>query len=160
MLYDILRSSTPISITHMISPKKIKAVVCFGSNIEPRAEYLSKAINAVMNFPGTDLLAAGDVEETKPVGVPEEFSRLNFLNQIAIFETSLSPEEFSRLMHRAEDLLGRKRTVRNGPRTIDIDLIDFGGMKLSTPTLTLPHPRAHEREFVMKPWRKLEKSLL
>ena len=52
-------------------------------------------------------------------------------------------------MHEIEDRLGRVRTVRNGPRTIDIDLVDFGGLKMDTPELTLPHPRAHERSFVL-----------
>ena len=58
-------------------------------------------------------------------------------------------------MHAVEDALGRKRTVRNGPRTIDLDLVDFGGMVLDEPDLVLPHPRARERAFVMDPWRRL-----
>ena len=58
-------------------------------------------------------------------------------------------------MHGIEDELGRVRTVRNGPRTIDLDLIDFGGISLSEPELTLPHPRAKEREFVMRPLAEL-----
>ena len=63
--------------------------------------------------------------------------------------------DFSRRMHRIEDALGRVRTVRNGPRTIDIDLIDFGGIVISEPELTLPHPRAMERAFVTRPLEEL-----
>ena len=69
--------------------------------------------------------------------------------------TSLSAEEFSRRMHAIEDDMGRVRTVRNGPRTIDIDLIDFGGIVMDTPELTLPHPRAAERDFVCRPLAEL-----
>lgn len=137
---------------------RFKAVVSFGSNIEPRRKYIEKALSAVSAFPETALSAASDIEETDPVGVPEEFSGMKFLNLLAIFETSLEPREFSRMMHETEERLGRVRTVKNGPRTIDIDLIDFNGITLSEPDLVLPHPRAHEREFIMRPWKKLVRS--
>jgi 2-amino-4-hydroxy-6-hydroxymethyldihydropteridine diphosphokinase len=77
------------------------------------------------------------------------------LNQAAVFETDLSPHEFSDRMHAIEDDMGRVRLVRNGPRTIDIDLIDFGGVKMDDPELTLPHPRARERDFVLVPLAEL-----
>ena len=99
----------------------------------------------------TVLKRASSVIETEPVGVPPQFANLKFLNQVAIFETGLEVHEFSRRMHAIEDHLGRERTVVNGPRTIDLDLIDFDGLILNEPELTLPHPRAHEREFVLKP---------
>ncbi len=133
----------------------MRAVVSLGSNLGARDKNLSHAISTLAAFPGTTLARASSVIETEPVGVPDEFADLKFLNQIAVFETSLSPEEFSRRMHAVEDALGRVRTVRNGPRTIDIDLIDFGGLVRNTPELTLPHPRAHERDFVMKPLAEL-----
>ncbi len=76
---------------------------------------------------------------------------MKFLNQAALLDTDLSPEEFSRRMHAVEDAMGRVRTVRNGPRVIDIDLIDFGGIVRDAPDLTLPHPRAAERDFVTRP---------
>ena len=69
--------------------------------------------------------------------------------------TTLEPYDFSRRMHAVEDRLGRVRTVRNGPRTIDVDLIDFGGLVNDDPALTLPHPRAHLRDFVMCPLAEL-----
>ena len=132
-----------------------RAIVSLGSNIEPRASYLSRALAALSKMPGTRLVAASRVAETDPVDVPPEFSSLRFLNQVAVFETSLGPLDFSRRMHAVEDGLGRVRTVRNGPRTIDLDLIDFGGLALSGPELTLPHPRARERAFVMRPLAEL-----
>ena len=133
----------------------MQAVVSLGSNIEPRADYLSRALVALAALPGTRLECASEPEETEPVGVPPEYAHLRFLNQLAIFETELEVHEFSRRMHAVEDALGRTRTVRNGPRTIDLDLVDFGGMVLDEPDLVLPHPRARERAFVMVPWRRL-----
>jgi len=138
-----------------ISDEGVRAVVSLGSNVEPRAKYLKQALAALSQLPETRLVRASSVLETEPVDVPAEFSARKFLNQAAVFETKLSAEEFSRRMHAIEDDLGRVRTVRNGPRTIDIDLIDFGGLVLDTPELTLPHPRAHLRDFVLKPLEEL-----
>ena len=132
-----------------------RAIVSLGSNIEPRVEYLKRAIAALSALPETTFVKASSVIETDPVDVPSEFATLKFLNQVAIFETKLDPFDFSRRMHEIEDALGRVRTVRNGPRTIDIDLIDFGGKVINTPELTLPHPRAHLRDFVQTPLREL-----
>ena len=133
----------------------VRAVVSLGSNVEPRAEYLQRALAALAALPETSLLRTSSVIETEPVDVPDEFAALKFLNQAAILETTLDPFEFSRRMHGIEDDLGRVRTVRNGPRTIDIDLIDFGGEAVDTPELVLPHPRAHLRDFVLRPLAEL-----
>ena len=133
----------------------MRAVVSLGSNVEPRAEHLQRALAALSALPGTRLAAASSVIETDPVDVPPEFAAQKFLNQAAVFETSLGVHDFSRRMHAVEDALGRVRTVRNGPRTIDLDLIDFGGLRLDEPELTLPHPRAHLRDFVLRPLAEL-----
>ena len=138
------------------SPRPSKrAIVSLGSNIEPRVDYLRRAVAALSSLPGTRFVKASSVIETEPVDVPAEFAALKFLNQVAVFETGLGAFEFSSRMHRIEDDLGRVRTVRNGPRTIDIDLIDFGGQIIDTPELVLPHPRAHLRSFVQEPLREL-----
>lgn len=137
----------------------MQAVVSLGSNIEPRADYLARALAALAALPGTRLERASEPEETEPVGVPPEYAHLRFLNQLAVFETELEVHEFSRRMHAIEDALGRKRTVRNGPRTIDLDLVDFGGLAVDEPDLVLPHPRARERVFVMEPWRRLRQEV-
>lgn len=132
-----------------------RVVVSLGSNIEPRAHFLGLALDALSRFPHTRLVAASSVVETEPVDVPAEFAEQWFLNQVAVFESALDPFDFSRRMHSVEDALGRVRTVRNGPRTIDIDLIDFGGETVDTPELTLPHPRARLRDFVCRPLAEL-----
>ncbi len=147
--------------TKRLGSPKAKVVLSFGSNIPPRREYLERALAEVSAYPQTRLLAAGEIEETDPVGVPPEYQDAKFLNRVAIFETGLSALEFSRLMHRSEDGLGRVRgNVRNTPRTIDIDMIDYDGIKSDDPELTLPHPRACERDFVFRPWMELEKLLI
>ena len=133
----------------------MRAIVSLGSNIEPRARYLERALSALSVLPGTRLMKASSVIETEPIGVPVEFVARKFLNQVAVFETGLEAEEFARRMHAVEDELGRVRTIRNGPRTIDIDLVDFGGVRMNTSELTLPHPRAAERDFVLKPLAEL-----
>ena len=137
------------------SPTARRAAVSLGSNLGSRAANLRRALAALSRLPRTRLLDAGEAVETEPVGVPAEFASMKFLNQAALFETELSPLEFSRAMHGIEDRLGRVRTVRNGPRTIDIDLVDFGGIRMRTRELTLPHPRAAERDFVVRPLREL-----
>ena len=142
-----------------VEPEDVRVVLSFGSNIEPRRERLARALAAVCRFPSTHFVAASPVEETEPVGVPKEFKGLKFLNQVAIFDTALDARDFSDRMHRVEDAQGRVRSVRNGPRTIDIDMVDYGGMESDDPGLTLPHPRAKERDFVMRPWRELERRL-
>lgn len=136
-----------------------KAVVSLGSNVEPRGEYLARALELLGALPHTVLEAASSVIETEPEDVPDEYADLRFLNQVALFRTALDVREFSRRMHAVEDVLGRVRTVRNGPRTIDIDLIDFDGMRIDEPGLTLPHPRAKARAFVMRPMAELGLTL-
>jgi 2-amino-4-hydroxy-6-hydroxymethyldihydropteridine diphosphokinase len=133
-----------------------RVIVCLGSNIEPRVAHLDWAQEALCALPATILTACGETDETEPVDVPEEFSERKFLNRILVFETGLSPREFSDRMHRIEDELGRVRgEVRNVPRTIDIDMIDYEGVVMDDPELTLPHPRAKERAFVMQPLARM-----
>ena len=133
----------------------MRAVVSLGSNIEPRADYLRRAVEALSRMPSTRLVAESSVIETAPVDVPSGFESMKFLNMAAVYETELDAHEFSRRMHEVEDDLGRVRTVRNGPRTVDVDLVDFGGLVLDEPGLTLPHPRAKERSFVTIPLAEL-----
>ena len=133
-----------------------RVILCLGSNIEPRLDYLDRAQAALCSLPGTRFVAASSTDETEPVDVPQEFSQRRFLNRMLVVETELPPAEFSRLMHGIEDDLGRVRgEMRNIPRTIDIDMIDYEGVVSSDPELVLPHPRAKERDFVMEPLRRL-----
>ncbi len=137
-----------------------RVVLCLGSNIEPRREYLDRAQAALCALPLTRFAVAGETEETEPVDVPAQFASQKFLNRILVVRTSLAPSDFARRMHLIESDLGRVRgSVRNAPRTIDIDMIDYEGVVSDDPELTLPHPRARERAFVMEPLQRLGISL-
>lgn len=135
--------------------KLSRAVISLGSNIEPCSEYLRRAVEMLADMPDTKLLRKSSVRSTDPVDVPVMFASLKFLNQVVTLDTALDVCDFSERMHAIEDMLGRVRGTRNGPRTIDLDLVSFGGRRISTPALTLPHPRAAEREFVMQPLREI-----
>ena len=148
-------STRPAFVYVARDPAAVRAVVSLGSNVGNRAALLARARAALAKLPETRLLDASAVRETAPVDVPPEFAAQKFLNQAAVFETTLAPQAFACAMHAIEDRLGRVRTVRNGPRTIDLDLILFGDVRLETPELTLPHPRAHLRAFVREPLAEL-----
>ena len=135
--------------------RPVRAVVAFGSNLEPRRETIDRALALLAELPGTRLVKTSPVVETEPVDVPERYRHLKFLNGAALFETTLAPLDFSRRMHAIEEALGRVRTERNGPRTIDLDLIVFGEVVMNTPELILPHPRARFRPFVTGPMAEL-----
>jgi 2-amino-4-hydroxy-6-hydroxymethyldihydropteridine diphosphokinase len=127
-------------------------VLSLGTNIEPRLENLHEASDRINNIPSTRISQISSVIETDPVDVPVEFLDMKFLNQVVIVETTLDVKDFSDAIHKIEDDMGRIRgPVRNTPRPIDIDIITFDNLRINTPELTLPHPRAHERDFVMKP---------
>jgi 2-amino-4-hydroxy-6-hydroxymethyldihydropteridine diphosphokinase len=128
-----------------------RAIVSLGSNIEPRAAYLERALAEIAAYPGAGRMRISPVIETRGVDVPADAADRLFLNQIALCETTLTAEAFARHLHETEARLGRVREVFHGPRTIDLDLVDFDGMVLDTPELTLPHPRARERDFVLDP---------
>ncbi len=132
-----------------------KAVIALGSNLGDRVAHLENAISAIRNLPQTLLLTKAKHYDTTPVDVPKEFETLRFLNTAILVETTLSPEELLTHLLAIEDKLGRIRTVRNGPRTIDLDLIAYEGERRQTAFLTIPHPRAKERDFVLLPLRDL-----
>ena len=148
-------SDSPAFVYVERSPTARRAAVSLGSNLGDRASNLRRALAALSRLPRTRLLDESPVAETEPVGVPRRFAGMKFLNQAAVFETELEPLDFSRAMHAIEDRMGRVRSVRNGPRTIDIDLVDFGGIRMRSRELTLPHPRAAERGFVARPLQAL-----
>lgn len=125
-----------------------------GTNLGPREENLAKARALIAEKLGTVPISAGIIE-TEPVDVPEEYAALKFLNEMLFVKTELGPYEVSEIVHKIEEEMGRIRTVKNGPRVIDIDIVAFDDLVLDDPSLTLPHPRAMERPFVLDPWKKL-----
>jgi len=129
-----------------------RAILSLGSNIEPRLDWLRRAIDALCRLPHCDAVCVSPIYETEPADLPEGSAGSAFLNCIVTIDTSLTPEALSTAIHAIEDALGRERTGLYGaPRTLDIDLIAFGDEIRTTPELCLPHPRAAHRRFVLQP---------
>ncbi len=140
-----------------------RALIALGSNLGDRAGYLLSGI-AALSRAGVRVEALSRIYETEPVGPPGQG---RYLNQVARVETELGPGELLKLLLAVEKAHGRARAVRFGPRTLDLDLLDYEGRVLDQPGLTLPHPRMHTRAFVLVPllevapeWRhpRLKKS--
>ncbi|NHU85625.1 2-amino-4-hydroxy-6-hydroxymethyldihydropteridine diphosphokinase [Kocuria sp. JC486] len=131
-----------------------QAVIALGSNLGDRAELLRAALADLQASDGIEVLGASPVVVTRPVGGPE--GQPDFLNAVLKVQTTLGPFELLRTCQRIEDAHDRVREVQWGPRTLDVDIIDFGGLSMDEPTLTLPHPRARERAFVLVPWSMID----
>jgi 2-amino-4-hydroxy-6-hydroxymethyldihydropteridine diphosphokinase len=123
--------------------------IALGSNLGDRRWYLRRAIDELRRV--ISVVRLSRVIETEPVNAPPP----KFLNMVVVGHTSLSPEELLDALQAIEERLGRRRTVRNAPRTIDLDLIFHSAHVRHSERLTLPHPRYREREFVMKPLREV-----
>lgn len=131
-----------------------RAVLSIGSNLGDRMFNLQGAVDAISDTPDVWLTSVSSVYETSPVDSPEGAD--DYLNAIVLIDTTLS---VMTLLDRAlaiEAAYGRERGVFHAPRTLDIDLIVVGDRLSNTDTLTLPHPAAHERAFVLAPWYDLE----
>ena len=131
------------------------AVIALGSNLGDRAGHLHRAVEALGLLPGTRVLAVSAFIETAPVDVPPAYQDLNFLNGALILETALEPEALLDEVNRLEAEAGRVRAERNGPRPLDLDIILYEGVRVQSARLTLPHPRAHLRDFVLRPLAEL-----
>ncbi len=134
-----------------------RVVIAFGSNLGDRAETIVVAAREIADLPGVELTAVSSLHETpalKPHGV--DLAAPAYLNAIAIVETDLDPHELLARLREIEQEHGRVREERWGDRTLDLDIIDADGIVVATDDLTLPHPRAHERAFVLEPWLEVD----
>lgn len=134
-----------------------EVVLAFGSNQGDRGEIIHEARQRLAEHPAITGLRMSPLRETlalTPVGIDPDAPR--YLNGVAICTTSLTPDELLDLVHRVEAEFGRVRVEQWGDRTLDIDIISFGGTTRRSDNLTLPHPRAHERDFVLAPWLDLD----
>ena len=125
------------------------AVLALGSNLGDSVATLRGAVTALEKTEGIDVVAVSRVVETDPVGGPEQGV---YLNAVVLVRTALEPSDLLAVCQRIETDFDRVREVRWGPRTLDIDVIAIDGVVSDDPVLTLPHPRAHERGFVLVPW--------
>ncbi len=126
------------------------AVIALGSNLGNRLETLQGAVDALADTPGLRIKAVSAVYETQALGGPEE--QPNYYNAVVVLRTTLPPHSLLERGNAVEDAFGRIRTVRWGPRTLDVDILSYEGVTSDDPELLLPHPRSQERAFVLAPW--------
>ena len=129
----------------------MKVVIALGSNLGDRKEILDAAVVALSKV--ITVKAVSSYIETDPVGGPDQ---PQYLNAVLVGDSDLEPEALLREMQSIENSAGRVRIERWGARTLDLDLIVAGDIVQSTEFLTLPHPRAHERRFVLDPWLEID----
>lgn len=125
-----------------------EAYIALGANLGDREETLMSAITLLDAQDGIKVTACSDLYETDPVGYTDQPA---FINMAISVITTLSPTELLNRMLDIEKQLGRVRHIRWGPRTVDLDLLWYEGVEMNTEELTLPHPRMHERAFVLVP---------
>ncbi len=137
-----------VSVGRSREMEPVLAYLGMGSNQGSRAQILANAIESLEKFSGVRLLGVSGVYETEPVGGPEQ---PDFLNLVAVVLTNLNPQGLLRVAMELEQQAGRVRVEHWGPRSLDVDVLMVGDASISTPELTLPHPRMFQRRFVIEP---------
>ena len=142
------------TLTGQLRPIR-RAVLSLGSNQGDRLGNLQEAIENLLDAPGIWGVAVSPVYETTPVDEP---GQPDFLNAVLLVDTEMSGKTLLERCHAVEEAFGRGRVPeeRRGPRRLDVDVITLGDRVLDTPDITLPHPRAHERAFVLMPWSDIQ----
>ncbi|WKX74355.1 2-amino-4-hydroxy-6-hydroxymethyldihydropteridine diphosphokinase [Streptomyces sp. XD-27] len=135
------------------NPKR--AVISLGSSLGNRLETLQGAVDALEDTPGVRVKAVSPVYETEPWGV-DPGSQPSYFNAVVLIKTTLPPSSLLERGHAIEEAYRRVRDERWGPRTLDVDIVAYQDVVLDDPELTLPHPRAHERAFVLVPWQDVD----
>ena len=127
-----------------------RAYLGLGSNLGDRAAHLQLAVDELATTTGVRVVAVSKVYETSPVGGPEQD---DYLNAVVAVDTDLDARELLGVAQHLEQLAARERTVRWGPRTLDVDVLLVGDERVAEPDLEVPHPRLYERGFVLAPLR-------
>jgi len=129
----------------------MKVVIALGSNIGDTNSHLHHAIEELAKH--IEVTAVSSFYKTAPVGGPAQD---DYLNAVLIGESEMDPLDLLVEMQEIEAMAGRTREIQWGPRTLDLDLISFGDHEINEPHLEIPHPRAHERAFVLEPWFEID----
>ena len=129
-----------------------RVAIALGSNIDNPEAQVTRAFDEIAALPGTRVLARSRLHRTKPVGYANQ---PDFVNAMALVETSLAPRALLDALLAIEQRHGRVRTIPNGPRTLDLDIIVYGDRVIDEDGLKVPHPRARDRDFVMVPLREV-----
>jgi 2-amino-4-hydroxy-6-hydroxymethyldihydropteridine diphosphokinase len=133
----------------------VRAYLGIGTNLGDRLAHLQGAVDGVAATPGVDVVAVSPVYETAPVGGPPQ---PDYLNAVVAVETARAPSELLALAHRLEADADRVRLERWGPRTLDVDVLLVGDLRVDEPDLVVPHPRMTERAFVLVPLADLDRA--
>lgn len=151
----------PAAVVHQVDAADVtlsnpqRAVIALGSNLGNRLETLQSAVDALADTPGLRVKAVSPVYETEPWGV-DPASQPAYFNAVVLVRTTLPPGSLLERGHAIEEALERVRDEAWGPRTIDVDIVSYQDVVSDDPVLTLPHPRAHERAFVLAPWHDVD----
>ena len=130
----------------------MKAVIALGANLGDPRKQVSLAIDLIRDI--MKISAVSSLYETVPFEVPDR--QPNYINAVLIGDSELKPLDLMKELLEVEDKLGRLRTFQIASLVIDIDIIEYGGLFMESKELTLPHPRAHERRFVLEPWLEID----
>jgi 2-amino-4-hydroxy-6-hydroxymethyldihydropteridine diphosphokinase len=133
-----------------------EAFIALGANLENPVQQVRQAIAELGSIEHTRVLAVSSLYRTAPVGYADQ---PDFINAVAKLQSGLSPHEMLEALHAIENRHGRRRSVRNAPRTLDLDLLLYGARVSAEADLTLPHPRMHERAFVLMPLAEIAPDL-
>lgn len=130
----------------------MRCYIGVGSNLGDRERNIENAIQKLREARSIDIKRTSQIYETEPVGGGPQ---PRYLNGVIEIETGIAPRELLCVLQRIESELGRVRLVKNGPRTIDLDILTYGEEKIDEPDLKVPHPKMGEREFVQRPLKDL-----
>jgi len=131
-----------------------QVILSLGSNLGDREANLQGAVDALRDTPDVVVVDVSPVYETEPVDGPDDSGP--YLNIVLLADTTLNVDTLLDRAHAVEQAFGRERSVPGAPRTLDVDLITYGTKTIESEELTVPHPRAHERAFVLAPWLDIE----
>ncbi|MBM3690669.1 MAG: 2-amino-4-hydroxy-6-hydroxymethyldihydropteridine diphosphokinase [Actinobacteria bacterium] len=131
----------------------MKAILSIGSNLGDKGGYLQFALDKITNLPNTQIIKASSIYETAP---QVNLDQPTFFNVVLEIETGFEARELLFQFRAIEALANRERSIKNGPRTLDIDIISYEDLSIQEENLTLPHPRAHKRQFVLIPWMEID----
>tara|TARA_B100000795_G_scaffold193437_1_gene147747 strand:+ start:1196 stop:1675 length:480 start_codon:yes stop_codon:yes gene_type:complete len=131
--------------------------IALGSNLENPKEQVKKGILSIKKIEGVRLLNESNLYETPPVGILDQ---PNFVNAVIKIDSNLGPYEILNELLKIENIAGRVRNDKNGPRTLDLDILLFNNLILNEKKLTIPHPRMHERLFVLMPLKDIDEAIV
>lgn len=162
VVVNVHKPQAPITVpfgdvsVQVVRQRSSTAVVALGANLGDRHAALQGAVSALAAHSSVTVTATSAVYSTAPVGGPEQG---DFLNAVVLIHTSLTPMDLLAVCQQIENDWQRRREVRWGPRTLDIDIITYDDLVQDDELLTLPHPRAHERAFVCVPWADVDPTV-